>query len=293
MRRSRCSRTLIRLVDGRQLDVIADSRAGPDALLLAFGAPGGAVRWPAAIAAAERHELRYVTTARPGNGRSTRQPDRSVADFVGDLREVATRLGLRRIHAIGWSSGGPPILAAAALAPDLVASVAVIASRAPHREDGMDVRAEIGEARYRRAVAGPEYAAAVEASTRGMPRSTRGARRLMRMSTGPDRALAGGSTPSLLAALFREGLRADHLGLHDDMRSEVRDWGFRPEEIRVPVGVWHGVLDPLVSVDHGRWLASHIPAARAHLLAAEGHASIAVNHLDEIMDELVELGRQR
>jgi pimeloyl-ACP methyl ester carboxylesterase len=53
------------------------------------------------------------------------------------------------------------------------------------------------------------------------------------------------------------------------------------------VTIRHGELDHLVRVDHGRWLADHIPGARAQILPGHGHVSIA-DPLDDLMDALLE-----
>jgi pimeloyl-ACP methyl ester carboxylesterase len=55
----------------------------------------------------------------------------------------------------------------------------------------------------------------------------------------------------------------------------------------VPVVVWQGEQDRMVPFAHGRWLAAHLPTARAKLLAEEGHLSIAVEKFGEVIGELV------
>lgn len=285
--RNRVRRRLIRLPDGRDLDVLVGAGAATQGLVFCFGSPGGAIVWRPAVDAAAARNLRYVSIARPGSGRSTRQPDRTVADFARDLEAVARRLQLADLFVVGWSAGGPPALAAAALLHGLVRAAALVASPAPHREDGVNLRAELGEERYERLIAGSELAERAAAGAATFPLTTARARRSMAASASPaDAALAAGSTPSVLAAQLREGFRSGNWGWHDDMRSQVRDWGFDTDAIPIPVHVWHGEEDPIVAIAHGRWLAQHVGPGPHHLLANEGHASIMVNHLDEIFDEL-------
>jgi hypothetical protein len=43
----------------------------------------------------------------------------------------------------------------------------------------------------------------------------------------------------------------------------------------------------MVPSAHGEWLAAHVPGAKAMLLPAEGHLSIAVAKFGEIVDDLL------
>jgi hypothetical protein len=54
--------------------------------------------------------------------------------------------------------------------------------------------------------------------------------------------------------------------------------------------VWQGSADLMVPFSHGQWLASHLPAASAHLQQREGHLSVGLGALDRMLDELVASG---
>ena len=81
-------------------------------------------------------------------------------------------------------------------------------------------------------------------------------------------------------------LRTGVDGWVDDDLAFVQPWGFELSSITVPTFVWQGQEDLFVPIAHGRWLAEQIPGARAHLPAGEGHISVFLNHLDEVLDEL-------
>jgi pimeloyl-ACP methyl ester carboxylesterase len=114
------TRSLVRLGDGRVLDVVSAGPASGDALFLHSGTPSGAVPYLHAVEVATARGLRYVRYARPGYADSTRQPGRSVADCAPDVAAIADALGLQRMYTIGWSGGGPHALACAALLPGRV-----------------------------------------------------------------------------------------------------------------------------------------------------------------------------
>jgi pimeloyl-ACP methyl ester carboxylesterase len=282
-------RLLLQLPDGRDLDVIVGPGSSGAGLLFIGGAPTGAAAFPPAVAAAASRGLRFVTWARPGYSRSTRKPNVTVADFATDLDAVADRFGLQRLYVIGWSSGGPRALAAAALRPELVASAATIGSPAPDRKDGVDWEAQLGAERVAEQRDGPEHATRVEQSAAELEMTADATSASLRDFPSADRALADDrDVCEYLAESFREALATGIWGWHDDGRAEVRDWGFDFASIRVPVSIWQGVDDSLVPVAHGRWLADNTPGAQAHIIEGEGHLSIVANHLDDVLDELLQ-----
>jgi pimeloyl-ACP methyl ester carboxylesterase len=62
----------------------------------------------------------------------------------------------------------------------------------------------------------------------------------------------------------------------------ARDWGFRLEDIRPPVHVWHGDADRNVPISHGHLQAERIPRACMHDCPGEGHL-LALDRLEEIL----------
>ncbi len=121
--------------------------SGPAAglpLVFHHGTPGAVTPIRVLERAVHARGLRLVTTSRPGYGRSTRQPGRSVVDVVADTDAVLAALGVERLLTMGWSGGGPHALACAARLP-AAAGVLVVAGVAPYEADGLDWLAGMGE----------------------------------------------------------------------------------------------------------------------------------------------------
>jgi pimeloyl-ACP methyl ester carboxylesterase len=62
----------------------------------------------------------------------------------------------------------------------------------------------------------------------------------------------------------------------------TRPWGFRLEEIAVPVHLWHGQDDRNAPADLARGVAAAIPGC--HAVFVQGGHTAPFAHLDEILD---------
>jgi pimeloyl-ACP methyl ester carboxylesterase len=86
-------------------------------------------------------------------------------------------------------------------------------------------------------------------------------------------------TPAAARSLARSmnlGVAAGIWGWLDDQLAWARPWGFRVEDVRVPLIVRHGTEDRIVSVKEARWLAGHIRNATLQELPGGGHSSVAI-----------------
>lgn len=291
-------RRRIRLADGRDLDTIVGGAESDHGFLMMNGTPAGVMAQASDVALLAGHGLRYVSFGRPGYADSTRLPGRSVADMTRDVRELASLLGLTRLHVIGWSGGGPHALACAALLPDLVAGVATIASVAPFDAVGLDWLAGMAPENHDEfaATAAGEgelgaflepYAAELATTTGADVADWFGG-----LVSEVDRAALTGEFADFIAASCRDAVRTGIWGWLDDDLAFARDWGFELTSIRIPVAIWQGSEDRMVPFAHGGWLVDHIPGAQARLLEGEGHLSLAVTSFDRIVAELVGDGAQ-
>jgi pimeloyl-ACP methyl ester carboxylesterase len=281
----------VQLPDDRLLDMRVSGP--PDGLPLVFhhGTPGAATPIRALERAAHARGLRLVTTSRPGYGRSTRQPDRTVVDVVDDTDAVLAALSAERCLTMGWSGGGPHSLACGARLAG-AAAVLVVAGIAPYEADGLDWMAGMGEDNV------VEFSAAVQGEDRLRPylaqqgdllRNIRAADLVASMESllpDADRAALTGEFGEDVAAGFREAMRAGVDGWLDDDLAFAKPWGFSLAEISVPTMIWQGDADLMVPFAHGQWLASRVPNASAHLEAGEGHLSVGLGKLDAMLDEL-------
>jgi pimeloyl-ACP methyl ester carboxylesterase len=273
-------------------------RSGPEdaEVLLVFhvGSPSAAAVFPNVTEVAAARGVRTVTYSRPGYGGSTRRKGRTFADEAANTAALADHVGASTFLVAGWSGGGPAALACAALLPERVRSCAVLAGASPREDVGEEWfdwwndedREEL------RALATsppdpfvPEYeegakmfAAITATELVNFPGSPEADREALTRSPGFAEALADS---------MRRAVGTGIDGWLDDTVAHARPWGFRVRDIGVPVTIRQGELDHLMRIEHGRWLAKHIPGARAQILAEHGHGSI-VEPFDDVMDALLQ-----
>jgi pimeloyl-ACP methyl ester carboxylesterase len=104
-----------------------------------------------------------------------------------------------------------------------------------------------------------------------------------------DRVLLSGKIGLFLATQFHGAFELGIDGMVDNDLTFTKPWGFDLHVISAPTLVWQGELDLMVPFAHGKWLASQLPHARVHLESGEGHLSVGVNSLEQMLGEPVEV----
>lgn len=80
---------------------------------------------------AKKLNVRIISPDRPGLGRSTFQPGRTLLDWPKDLEEIAYKLGISKIVIIGSSGGAPYALACAYILKNKVDKVVIASGAGP------------------------------------------------------------------------------------------------------------------------------------------------------------------
>ncbi|NDY42363.1 alpha/beta hydrolase [Dissulfurirhabdus thermomarina] len=284
--RCRC----IPLPDGRRIGAAEYGDPAGRPVFYFHGFPGSRIEARLAHEAAARAGIRLVALDRPGYGASDPQPGRTLHDWAEDVARCADALGLSRFAVLGLSGGGPYAAAVAAALPGRVRAAGLLSplgpAHLPELARAMRRHQRLGFAAARRA---PGLTAALAVPVVAVTkRFERAAFALMAAALPPpDRAvLRGTPAAGILLASFREAVRPGAAGLASDLAIYARPWGLDPGKIRVPALVWHGGADRTVPPAMGRHLAAAIPGCRARLFPGEGHFSLAVRHMDEILADL-------
>jgi pimeloyl-ACP methyl ester carboxylesterase len=239
---------------------------------------------PSAVREAHRHGLRLISYDRPAYGGSTPMPGRVIADCAPDVRAILSELGISRIAVWGFSGGGSYALATAALMPDAVAAVCVLAMLGPYGAPGLDWLDGMDDSYHQevqlffedRAAARDKFRS--DAAEMYVRLSTpEGWLRLWGDRAGTD-AAHGQEAANYLASTFKDGWTRGDEGWWDDWTAFLSPWGFELDAIKAPVSLLHGLADRRCPPAHGRWLAERIPNVAAHFPEDEDHTNIEENN---------------
>lgn len=236
---------------------------------------------------AKKYGLRLICPDRPGIGLSEFQPGRTLADWKETITELAAHVGADNWHVIGWSGGGPYVLACALLMPKRLLSASIICGAPPlsflgDREMFWIYRALIQLRRFLPTVLGGILRlGAVLARMRPdrFPLKV-----LMKMLGAEDRRVLQ------LPGVF-EVVRDATLGALNGPPSQViadadiylSEWGFEVSRITFPIHFWHGKQDRNIAWTYSERLASLLPHATTHWSEIDGHYSLPITHADAIV----------
>jgi pimeloyl-ACP methyl ester carboxylesterase len=280
--------------DDRQIGFAEFGDPQGRAVFWLHGTPGARRQIPMeARVYAEQRQIRLIGLDRPGIGSSTPYQYDTVFAFADDLRAIADTLGIDKFEVIGLSGGGPFTLACAAAMPDRVVAAGVLGGIAPSRGAdaiGGGVMAFGSKVAPVLEVAGyPIRLAAVSLVRLARPVASPALDLYGRLSPEADRhMLARPEFKAMFLDDLLNGSRKQLAAPFADVVVFARDWGFRLDEVKVPVRWWHGDRDHIVPFEHGQHVVSRLPDAQLYHLPGESHLA-GLGRAEEILDTMVGL----
>jgi pimeloyl-ACP methyl ester carboxylesterase len=281
--------------DDRQIGFAEFGDPQGRAVFWLHGTPGARRQIPMeARVYAERRQIRLIGIDRPGIGSSTPHQYDTVFAFADDLRTPADTLGIDRMEVIGLSGGGPYTLACAAAMPDRVVAAGVIGGVAPTMGSDAIAGGVMGSVGLRVApllqVAGGPIGVAASVLIRLIrPLASPAADLYGRVSPEADRRLL--ARPEIKAMFLDDllnGSRKQMAAPFADVVVFARDWGFRLDEVKVPVRWWHGDHDHIVPFEHGQHVVAKLPDVELYHLPGESHLA-GLGRAEEILSTMVGL----
>lgn len=245
--------------------------------------------------AARKLRVRIISPDRPGISGSAFVANRKLLDWPEIVRALAEHLDLQTFRLLAISGGAPYAYATAWALPDQVKAIAIVSGAPPIAE--LDDHGDLLRL-YR-------WMLAVHSR---WPRVARNGFRIARPFAllRPPRRLR----PMLLKLLqpcdanvlrdsaafdacfesARRAWKGSAAGVMTDAEIYAQPWGFRMEDIAVPIHLWHGTKDRTFSFRLAEQLAARLQNARLHLVEETGHYSLPIRHIDRILASLVQTG---
>ena len=281
--------------DDRQIGFAEFGDPQGRAVFWLHGTPGARRQIPMeARVYAEKRQIRLIGVDRPGIGSSTPHQYDTVFAFADDLRTIADTLGIDKMEVIGLSGGGPYTLACAAAMPDRVVAAGVIGGVAPTTGSDAIGGGLMGSVGTRVApllqVAGGPIGLVASALIRLIrPVGSPAVDLYGRISPEADRQLL--ARPEIKAMFLDDllnGSRKQMAAPFADVVVFARDWGFRLDEVKVPVRWWHGDHDHIVPFEHGQHVVAKLPDVELYHLPGESHLA-GLGRAEEILSTMIGL----
>lgn len=225
--------------------------------------------------------IRLLAPDRPGYGRSSPRPSRSVQDagqFVGTVLDAA---GARTAGLVAFS-GGSPYALAAATRTDRFDWIDIVAGATPP---------DVGEETpaVQRLLA--RMATKTPCLLRGLFRGQAWlADRLdpsfvVAQYTTDDGEPVSRDAAEIVKADFVEAFARHRHGAVTEFRNAATEWDIDFDEIDTEVCLWHGENDTNVPIDGVRRLESEIPTARLRVLDDADHLRTLLRSVPQILEE--------
>ncbi|MBC2717473.1 MAG: alpha/beta hydrolase [Desulfobacteraceae bacterium] len=248
-------------------------------VFFAHGCPGSRLENIFLDEKARQYGFRIIVFDRPGFGRSDFIEGYPLLLFARDLERVADELKIEKFGLIGWSSGGPPVLAAAYHMPKRAAFVFSVSG---YTDFGKYEDAKGLMAKYK--LYGPKL-------SENRPRLFNGAVEMVRWTdihlpnfyfkmakeemSLPDRNILNDPhVADLFIRNQKEAMVSGTRGIIQDLTTQWAPWDFDFKLIKVPAYIFQGKQDSFVPWQFAQHLADNIPDAKLYLYEDRGHLFI-------------------
>jgi pimeloyl-ACP methyl ester carboxylesterase len=263
-----------RLKDGRRLTFAQYGIVGGRPVVFFQGTPSSRLMHPPDHITREVG-AHLIVVDRPGFGRSDSCPGRTFRDWPNDVAALLDHLGINDFVTTGVSGGGPYVLACAYYLGNRVRAASVCGSSGPLDAPGaLKGAAPMRRIGYLLARFFPGmFRWTLRRTTDPRKDAEKFVRRFTSHNPPADQAIiAQQEFHEMYLANFVEAFRQGFDAFADEVILASRpSWGFRLEDIDVPVRIWHGDLDNSTPLAMARAIVERIPSSTLTVLPGQGH----------------------
>jgi len=224
--------------------------------------------------------LKIIAIDRPGQGRTTHDPERTIPDFPKYLEAVLRALRVGRFYMLSISGGTPYLLSSLRyFTAHRVLGAAIVAGVPPWH------------------MAKPYLDAISRAKllvVNGLPDAVQitalaGVHKVLASTVGTPGAQA--YLPKAVTMLGKDLLdlppTANPVGSLLDTQLMQREWGFSPKEVRYKgIEMWYSEKDTIIALDAGKELGGKLRKPVFKTVAAPGHEQMMADHGEAVLRDL-------
>lgn|SRR5947209_14061075 len=290
---------ILALKEGGRLAFAEYGNSGGEPVFFFHGWPSSRTMAELTDAAARELNVRIISPDRPGICDSTFQEKRQLLDWPRVIEQLADHLGIAQFKVLAISGGAPYAYVTGLKMPNRVAAIAIVSGAVPftdlsdhtgllplYRWMAWLYRNHPGVLRACFRLARPIIA---------WRTSLRVARSFLQTLPPPDaEALRDNAAFNICFESQRRAWRGSGAtGVMADAEIYGRPWGFRLEDVTVPVRLWHGKQDRAFSLAVAKETAERLPNCFARYVGDEGHFSLPIRHMRQILADLIATGNNR
>jgi len=272
-------------------DEYGDAKGAP--VFFCHGWPSSRTMAELTDAAAHDLGVRIISPDRPGISGSAFQANRKLIDWPPIVGELADKLEIERFHILAISGGAPYAYVTASEMPQRVRAIAIV-SGAPPIVDLSEHSELLKLYRWMLALyrSHPQLLRALFYLARPIAclrPPIRFRPLLLKLLLQPVDAAALRDAAAFEACFEsqRRAWRASAKGVMTDAEIYAQPWGFRLEDVDVPVRLWHGKEDRAFSFRVAQEVAARLPNCVARYVDNAGHYSLPIRHMHEILADLI------
>ena len=238
--------------------------------------------------------IRVISPDRPGISGSSIQANRKLSDWPSLAERIADDLEIGEFRMLAISGGAPYAYATAVAVPERVRAIAIAGGVIPFAElndfQGLLPLYRLMLIFYRNRpkllrqffrLARPFLSFRAPIRLRPL---------LLKMLLLRPCDAASLRDDAAFEAIFesqRRAWRGSAEGVMLDAQIYAQPWGFAIEDVRVPVRLWHGTEDRAFAVRLAAEIANRLPNCKPRFVRNEGHYSLPIRHMREILEDLV------
>ena len=238
----------------------------------------------------QEKSVRLIVMDRPGFGASDPNPNMAFVAWVNDLVQLADHLNIEKFSLTGYAMGGQYALACAHEIPERLKYVAIISSgMAPQSKSDYNNMIPLYKMSNRLAKHIPTlYKLMMTIAVKGVSaeQSSFFSQFQEYLGSADQEIMKSPEFKKNIYASLIEGIKQGGKSNPQEAVMLMNDWGFKLENIKVPINIWHGTSDYHVPSKLGQRYSEHINNTNLFIKEGQGHYMF-YNHWSEILDELL------